>query len=143
MEEPTEPPEPCASENCVVRVYGGAGAAEALSLMARKAVYSYNLAIRGTSYYLKPVHYVYKRGNDGVTKVYEYYGRYWWRLERRGSRVRWRYVGRRKPPGLPEPPRTGLEGLRIIRVGDDIIVDCWVLEKFPDLFRGLRLERVY
>lgn len=137
MEEPTEPPQ------CFVRVQGGAPAAEALSLMARQAVYSYNMAIRKTGYYLKPVHYVYKRNSSGRVKVYEYYGRYWWRLERVGSRVRWRYVGKVKPPGLPEPPETGLEGLRIIRDGDDIIVDCWVVERFPDIFQGLVVERVY
>jgi hypothetical protein len=137
MEEPTEPP------RCFVRVREGAVAAEALSMRARSAVYSYNLSIRNTGYYLKPVHYVYKRSSTGRVRVYEYYGRYWWRLENRGGRVRWRYVGRSKPPGLPEPPSTGLEGLRIIREGDDIIVDCWVVERFPELFRGLMVERVY
>ena len=136
MEEPTEPP------SCHVRVYGGAPIAERLSSMAKRAVYSYNTVIRGSGYYLKPVHYVYKRSREGRVRVYEYYGRYWWRLTRSGGRVKWRYVGTRKPPGLPDPPRTGLEGLRIIRDGSDIIVDCWVIEKFSDLFRGYRIERL-
>ncbi len=135
MEEPTEPPA------CQVRIRGGAAIAEKLSTMARRAVYEYNLAIKGTGYYLKPVHYVYKRAG-GRTRVYEYYGRYWWRLDRGSGRVRWRYVGKTKPPGLPDPPSTGLEGLRIIRDGDDIIVDCWVIERFKELFRGAVIERL-
>jgi len=135
LEEPREPPQ------CLVRVYGGAEAARELSALARKAVYEYNLSIRGSGYYLKPVHYVYKRSGSRV-RVYEYYGRYWWRLQRVNGRIRWKYAGTRKPPGLPEPPSTGLEGLRIIRDGDDIIVDCWVVEKYRSLFQGLRMERV-
>jgi len=136
LEEPTEPPP------CQVRIRGGVSIADKLASIAKEAVYTYNTKIRGTGYYLKPVHYVYKRTGDGRVKVYEYYGRYWWMLTRSRGRVRWRYAGTRKPLNLPEPPRTGLEGLRIIRDGDDIIVDCWVIERFSEFFKGYRVERM-
>lgn len=128
-EEPIEP-------QCWVRVYGGARAiASALSELKR-VIYAYNSSIRNTGYYLKPIHKAYGYVG-GRRRVYEYYGRYWWK------RVfqRLKYVGRHTPPGLPEPPRGPLDGLAVIRDGDDVIMSCEHYDRFKHLFEGLAVSR--
>ena len=114
----------------------------------RRLVYRYNELLRGTGYYLKPVHIVTKRV-EGERRRYIYIGRYWWRLSvssgRRGSRVKWSYVGKEMPPELrgrvPPPPSSRLAGLRYIALGNgDIIVPCDVYKRFNWLFQGLALE---
>lgn len=141
-EEPNEPAAP--GGECRVRVYGGySRLREALSRVM-PMIYRYNDAIRGTGYYLKPVHKVYKVVG-GVRRVYEYYGRYWWRRVKRRGRPGYRlvYAGTEKPREVPiEPPSTGLEGLSVIVEGDDVIIDCRVYEDFKSYFEGLRVERV-
>jgi hypothetical protein len=129
-EKPSEP-------QCRVRVYGGYSAIYSVLSEVKEKLYVYNELASRRGYYLKPVHKVYKRVN-GVTRVYEYYGRYWWR-KGEGKLI---YAGSVKPKGLPEPPENPLEGLSIIREGDDIIVDCSLYDRYSWLFRGLRSERV-
>ena len=107
-------------------------------------IYEYNDAIRGTGYYLKPVHKVYKNVG-GVRRVYEYYGRYWWRRIKRRDRSGYKlvYAGTEKPREVPlDPPHTGLEGLRVIVEGDDIIIECSVYYKYKNSFQGLKVSRV-
>ena len=111
-----------------------------------KDIYRYNASIRGTGYYLKPVHMV-ARSVGGERRTYYYIGRYWWRLSYAGksgrtSRVRWTYVGREKPPGLPEPPANPFEGLRFYVVGDDVFLDKDVYARFRWLFEGFKVVDV-
>ncbi len=89
----------------------------------RARIYAYNSMIKDSGYYLKPIHLVYKKLRNQRVK-YIYFGRYWYRLVRKGSTVKWIYVGKDKPdPHLPDPPLSPFEGLSIIVDGTDIIVD--------------------
>ncbi|MCX8195667.1 MAG: hypothetical protein N3F67_01065 [Acidilobaceae archaeon] len=129
MEEPIEP-------QCWVRVLrGGRALDEALSEIKVK-IYEYNRAIKGTKYYLKPVHKAY-RFVGGTRRVYEYYGRYWYRVEGRGLK----YIGTQPPLGLPSPPRNPLEGLSVIREGEDLILRCESYDSFKYFFAGLEVRR--
>ena len=125
---------------CRVRVLGGALVLDLVLDKIKVEIYEYNTRISKTGYYLKPVHRVYRK-TGGQRKVYEYYGRYWWRLERSKGRLKWIYVGRIKPEGLPEPPRHVLEGLSVIREGEDVIIECSLYDKFRTLFDGFPVER--
>ncbi len=125
------------SEECRLIVYGGARRLEEVLDRVKEKVYEYNTIAGRHGYYLKPVHKVYRRTSQGV-KVYEYYGRYYWR--RAGNRLV--YAGTVKPRGLPDPEPLGIEGLSVIRVNDeDIVVDCTVYDRFKTLFQGLKAER--
>jgi hypothetical protein len=135
LEEPKEPRE------CKVRILGGLKVIEEILDSVKRRVYEYNSLISQYGYYLKPVHKVYKTLSDGRKRIYEYYGRYWWRLERRRGRLVWIYVGNVKPKGLPEFPPHELEGLSIIREGDDVVINCEVYDKFKELFSGLPVEK--
>lgn len=139
MEEPIEPPG--LSEDCYLRVVGGARILNAILADLKKVLYEYNRLVKSSGYYLKPVHKVYKESR-GLKRVYEYYGRYWWRLERRGGRVRYVYSGTVKPREVSlEPPSNPLEGLVVIREGEDVIVKCSDFEKFSGIFRGFKVVR--
>lgn len=130
QEKPNEPP-------CLIKVYGGYKALSAALEPVKNAIYEYNSIISRRGYYLKPVHMVYRRGPGG-TKIYEYYGRYWWR---KGEK-RLIYAGSLKPRGLPDPPPNPLEGLSIIREGEDVVMPCHLYDRFRQLFGDLRSERV-
>ncbi len=83
----------------------------------------YNKKIKKSGYYLKPVHIVIKKVR-GETRVYRYYGRYWWRVLYLGKKkgrsiIRWVYIGKEKPVGLEEPPRNPLEGIVIYTLKGD------------------------
>ncbi|BCU67233.1 hypothetical protein HS7_06700 [Sulfolobales archaeon HS-7] len=87
----------------------------------KKAVYDYNSKIRGSGYYLKPIHMVYKKG-----KVYIYIGRYWYRITKKNRVLKWTYLGKSKPIiELPEPPSIP-EGV-IIKEGDNYLLDESIL----------------
>lgn len=85
-------------------------------------IYRYNNLVRNKNYYLKPVHIVIKKKSNGSIVKYQYYGRYWYRLERkpgRPSRIKWVYMGKEKPEKeLPDPPRNPLDGL-VIKISDN------------------------
>ena len=135
LEEPSEPPH----SECRVRIRGGARLLEGILDEYRGRLYEYNSTIRGSGYYLKPLHRVYKNVG-GERRLYEYYGRYWWRIvPSRGGR-RLVYAGKSKPGGLPEPPSFPLEGLAVVRIGEDVIVECWVYEKYRDIFSRVPVE---
>ncbi|MGC9210482.1 MAG: hypothetical protein ACP5FT_04385 [Acidilobus sp.] len=128
-EKPNEPP-------CMIRVIGGYSAIQSILSDVKEEIYKYNAIASRRGYYLKPVHKVYKVVN-GVRRVYEYYGRYWWRRGE-GKLI---YAGTSRPRGLPEPPLNPLEGLSVIREGEDVIIRCDVYERFKWAFEGLRTER--
>ena len=137
MEEPREP----LVGECRLKVIGGRPIIDEILDQIKKEVYKYNSTISSTGYYLKPVHKVYKRTASGKIVVYEYYGKYWWRLMRRGGKLKWIYVGKRNPPHLPEPPQV-LDGVIIIKEGDDVIVECDFYDKYKGLLKGLKVIRV-
>ncbi|MCE4599791.1 MAG: hypothetical protein F7C81_06305 [Desulfurococcales archaeon] len=128
---------------CRIRVYGGGKAIDSVLDSIKEEVYRYNTLISKTGYYLKPVHKVYKRRSDGSIKVYEYYGRYWWRFKEARGGKRLVYAGKEKPKGLPSPPRIPLEGLSVIREDGDVIVDCRDYNKYIEVFKGLKAERTF
>lgn len=124
-------------DECRVIVRGGAPRIDEILEEVKAKVYAYNSMISGTGYYLKPVHKVYRRLSDGTVKIYEYYGKYFWK--KAGKRLV--YAGTVKPRGLPDPEPMPLEGLSLIRIGDDVVIDCGVFEKYRSLFEGLKIER--
>jgi len=85
-------------------------------------IYMYNNMIKHKKYYLKPVHIVVKTKSNGCKIKYYYYGRYWYRIEKKengGRGIKWVYIGRDKPDNtLPDPPRNPLEGL-VIKISDN------------------------
>jgi hypothetical protein len=86
-------------------------------------IMKYNDSIRWSGYYVKPIHVTYKN-RGGVTLKYMYFGRYWYRVSRRGGRVSWIYLGRDKPdPALPDPPLNPFEGLAATAIGEDVELD--------------------
>lgn len=87
-------------------------------------IMEYNEKIRGTGYYVKPIHVTYKDSGDSRLK-YIYFGRYWYRVSRKGGRITWIYLGKDKPePSLPDPPLNPFEGISVIVVyEEDLEVD--------------------
>ncbi|MCS7111644.1 MAG: hypothetical protein N3D82_03020 [Ignisphaera sp.] len=92
-----------------------------IAILYREKLYEYNSTIKNTGYYLKPFHITTKKWRGGV-KVYHYYGRYWYRLTLQGSKLKWCYIGSRKPhEGLPDPP---INPLLLIRISDSDGKNC-------------------
>jgi len=70
----------------------------------KRALYEYNNEAKRFGFYLKPVHIVVKNTLRG-RMVYNYYGRYWYKLAKSNGKIKWIYVGVTKPiKELPEPP---------------------------------------
>jgi len=70
----------------------------------KRALYEYNNEAKRFGFYLKPVHIVVKDTLKG-RMVYNYYGRYWYKLAKSNGKIKWIYVGVAKPiKELPEPP---------------------------------------
>ncbi|MEM4788627.1 MAG: hypothetical protein QXV06_02400 [Ignisphaera sp.] len=68
--------------------------------------------------YLKPIHIVVKKTPEG-SKVYHYYGKYWYKVIYNNGRLRWIYIGREKPfPEIPNPPLNPVTVVRIINMDD-------------------------
>ncbi|MCX8185210.1 MAG: hypothetical protein RMI56_04145 [Sulfolobales archaeon] len=81
----------------------------------------YNEMIKNTGYYIKPIHIAY-RSSGGSRLKYVYFGRYWYRVSKRGGRLIWIYLGKEKPePSLPDPPLNPFEGISAIVVNDEDI----------------------
>jgi len=133
---------------CRVRVRGGYRALEAALEEHKRLIYEYNTLLRGTGYYLKPVHIVTRRTSNGKAR-YLYIGRYWWRLSYAGkkghtSRVQWIYVGKEKPEelgSLPDPPTSPLQGLTVRIEGDDVVLDEKLYQRYRWLFEGYEAVR--
>ncbi|NON63121.1 MULTISPECIES: hypothetical protein [Acidianus] len=83
----------------------------------KQEVYEYNTFIKGSDIYLKPFHIVYR--ND---KKYIYIGKYWYKLQKINGKIKWIYLGKKKPANnLPDPPR--LPEVTIIKEERDYIID--------------------
>ncbi|MEZ0393840.1 MAG: hypothetical protein ABWK00_02160 [Desulfurococcaceae archaeon] len=103
-----------------------------------KQIYEYNNIAKQRSYYLKPVHITVRTEKDGSKSKYYYYGRYWYKLERDGGRIRWIYLGKAKPdPSLPDPPRSLVEGLVLKVKGNEIEAIFASQEQYNEIMRGL------
>ncbi len=90
-----------------------------IAILYREKLYEYNSMIKGTGYYLKPFHIVTKKYR-GSKKTYYYYGKYWYRLSLQGSKLKWRYIGNRKPlQNLPDPPINPLIFTRVVSHGNE------------------------
>jgi hypothetical protein len=81
----------------------------------RQALYEYNRTIKRFGVYLKPLHIVVKKYPYGEKRLYYYFGRYWYILEKKGSNLKWIYLGKEKPfPELPDPPINPLLLIEVI-----------------------------
>ncbi|AFZ71149.1 hypothetical protein Calag_1444 [Caldisphaera lagunensis DSM 15908] len=133
LEKPNEPP------SCKIKVYDGYIDIINILNEIKEKIYLYNTEISKKSYYLKPVHKVYKTKADKKKIIYEYYGRYWWKRINK----KFIYSGIAKPKFLPNPPENPLEGLSIVREGNDVILDCSLYEKFKWIFKDRKVERTW
>ena len=95
----------------------------------RTSIYAYNSMIKKSGYYLKPVHKVYYKDSRGTKIVYEYYGTYWWKKQKRGYKTFLRYYGKQKPENLPEPPENPLAGIVINYTKGTIILPKLVFDR--------------
>jgi hypothetical protein len=112
------------------------------------AVYNETLQKLQKRYYLKPKHIVYtRRGRH----VYNYHGRYWWKIEyvgRKGktSQIRWHYVplgSAQKPADVPDPPQDPLLELKYQKFANgDLLMEVAVYEKFKHIFQNCPVFRV-
>lgn len=97
--------------------------------------YEYNNQIKNRGVYLKPVHIVVRRLQDGSVIKYYYYGRYWYKLEKGlNGKLKWIYIGKVKPlPDLPDPPANPLEGLVVKKYNNTVEI----IFATDDLFKAL------
>jgi hypothetical protein len=80
----------------------------------KTSLYRYNTLLKKYGVYLKPVHIIVKKTAYG-TKVYHYYGKYWYRLVYSDGKLRWIYMGREKPShDIPDPPINPLLVIKIL-----------------------------
>ncbi|ABU82009.1 hypothetical protein [Ignicoccus hospitalis] len=70
-----------------------------------KELYEYNEKLP-ENVRLKAFHYVKSKG-----RVYVYVGKYFYKYERDGTKLRWKYLGTQPPEGCPPPPPNPLDGL--------------------------------
>jgi hypothetical protein len=133
LEKPNEP------HGCKIIVYDGY--LDIISLLndIKENIYKYNAEISQKGYYLKPVHKVYKIKNGKNKVIYEYYGRYWWK--KLGKKMI--YSGTTKPKWLPSPPDNPLDGLSVIKDGKNVIIDCFIYDKFKWIFKDRKTERTW
>ena len=84
----------------------------------RRRLYEYNTLISRWKIKLKPIHIVTSRG-----KRYLYLGKYWYRVEYRHGKLRWIYLGSKKPlEHLPDPPINPLEIIVINQKGTEACI---------------------
>jgi len=88
----------CDAQKCVFELLN------ALLEVYRLKLYEYNRRISTFKVYLKPLHIVIKQ-HGNRTKIYYYYGRYWYKVFRKDGKLKWLYLGCTKPYDfLPDPP---------------------------------------
>ncbi|QIW23216.1 hypothetical protein EWF20_03030 [Sulfolobus sp. S-194] len=86
-------------------------------------VYEYNSRIKEYGIYLKPYHIVYKNG-----KQYIYIGKYWYKLDKKDGKLKWIYLGKKKPAQyLPDPP--AIPDYTIIKDIEGYIIDEKALDE--------------
>lgn len=83
---------------------------------------------------LKVIHYVRSKG-----KTYMYIGKYFYKYETDGKKVKWRYLGKEPPAGCPPPPPNPLEGLVCLIKNGKVLVRKDVYEKY---FRKNEIKNV-
>jgi len=106
-------------------------------------VMKYNDSIRWSGYYVKPIHVTYKN-RSGTTLRYLYFGRYWYRISRKGGRVSWIYLGREKPdPVLPDPPLNPFEGLSATAIGEDVELDLDSLKLLSTIEKAFGVSKFF
>ena len=86
-----------------------------------KRVYEYNNVVKNYGLYLKPIHIVTKSNG----RIYIYIAKYWYKLQKRGSNIRWIYVGRKKPENsiIPNPPSCPIERVVVKLNGKRVEID--------------------
>lgn len=72
-----------------------------------------NLAAARMGYYIKPFHVVYKKSPRGELE-YRYYGKYWYRIERKGGKRLLKYVGTSTGVRELDGVRLGIEGFSFV-----------------------------
>ena len=97
-----------------------------------KELYEYNEKLP-PNVRLKVFHYVKAKG-----KVYVYIGKYFYKWEKDGAKLRWKYLGKEPPEGLPKPPTSPLEGTFFVIKNGKVYVRRDVYEKY--LKRKLKLR---
>jgi len=133
LEEPTE------RQNCNrIELHGCLETLREFLDDYRTSVYAYNSKIRETGYYLKPVHKVYYKDSRGTKIIYEYYGVYWWKKQKRGYRIFLKYYGKQKPEHLPEPPTNPLAGVVINHTEGTIILPKYIFDKLKTRISGCK-----
>ncbi len=96
----------------------------------RLKLYEYNNNAKKFGVYLKPYHIVTKKDKTSK-RIYVYLGRYWYKIEKGGNRIKWIYIGMKKPISeLPDPPLNPLTILAIERINGEV---CIVLDDTKNL----------
>ena len=109
----------------MLRILGGKRLLNEILNEYLKEIYEYNSKLpKGVV--LKPFHYVNSKG-----RKYVYLGRYFYKYETIGGKVRWRYIGKEVPKDFPPPPPNPLEGVRFEVDGDYLILSERDLERNP------------
>ena len=89
-----------------------------------KELYEYNEKLpKGIR--LKVIHYVRSKG-----KTYMYIGKYFYKYETDGRKVKWKYLGKEPPEGCPPPPPNPLEGLVCVIKDGKVLVRKDLYEKY-------------
>lgn len=89
--------------------------------------------------YLKPFHICYKRTKLGEME-YRYYGKYWYRIERRDGKVKLRYVGCNISDAISQAVSFNIEGFSFIayRYKDSpVFIRNNILNKYKDLLMSM------
>ncbi|MEL9939848.1 MAG: hypothetical protein QW632_03780 [Ignisphaera sp.] len=110
----------------------------------RIQLYEYNRMIKSYGVYLKPMHIVVKKSATGL-KTYYYFGRYWYRIETVNSRVKWIYLGSRKPfENIPDPPINPILLISIEKSDANSKTVCIHNESFAELSEQIsRIVRAF
>ncbi len=126
------PPRPYSNEGSLLEFKDGKALIKEIVERYLRELYEYNSKLpKGVL--LKPVHYVKSKG-----RKYVYFGRYFYKYETKGGKVRWKYLGKQPPEGCPPPPPNPLEGVRFEVRGNYVLVDERSLKANPTLRRILK-----
>ncbi|MDK6027839.1 hypothetical protein QPL79_00460 [Ignisphaera sp. 4213-co] len=100
-------------------------------------LYEYNSMIKGYGVYLKPMHIVTKKSAKGE-KIYYYFGRYWFKIEVKNSKIKWIYLGCKKPfDQLPDPPMNPLLVIGMKKAEENSNTICLQIENFAELSKQI------
>ncbi len=89
----------------------------------RESVYGYNTKVKEYGVYLKPYHVVYRN-----EKKYIYIGKYWYKVTKVNGKLKWIYLGMKKPvQDMPDPP--ALVNFTIVKEKDTYMIDEKILDE--------------